>query len=176
MLNTVKLLDGSEISWDEFSRWSYQKQRAAILGTSEETRKRLREIKARTNCSHSAETIEKIRQSMLDRLAAGWRPASGEKISKKLKGRKFSTESLEKRKATRIARGLVGKGSYLARGIKPSMGAAKAVQTPFGLFISKTAAAEAMRKMGTLNPLHRLKEALISDPKNYYLVKKNNLD
>jgi hypothetical protein len=31
MLNTVKLINGTEVSWEEFSRWSVKKQRANLV-------------------------------------------------------------------------------------------------------------------------------------------------
>jgi hypothetical protein len=85
-------------------------------------------------------------------------------------GKKQSSDALAKRKASRVANGIDVKGSYKARGLKPNMGKALAVHTPFGTFISKKAAIKAMEKLGVLNAKHRFAEALVNDPKNYYLI------
>lgn len=85
-------------------------------------------------------------------------------------GKKLSADALAKRKASRVANGIDVKGSYKARGLKPNMGKALAVRTPFGTFISKKAAIKAMKKLGVLNATHRFAEALVNDPKNYYLI------
>lgn len=173
MLNKVKLLNGTEVDWEEFSLWSNKKQIGALIPVSEETRAHLRAIKANMDCSHSPETKEKMRQLLAARLASGWRP-NGAKSALKLRGRKRPQGVTEKIMATRKARGLIGKGSLLARGIKPHYKNAHSIQTPFGLFVSKAQAGEAWSKMGIRNARNKLAEALIKDPNNFYLIGKKD--
>ncbi|QWD08406.1 hypothetical protein G6716_04880 [Polynucleobacter paneuropaeus] len=173
MLNKVKLANGTEVDWEVFCLWSNKKQLGALIPVSEETRSRLRAAKANMDCSRSPETREKIRQAIAARLASGWKP-NGAKSALKLRGRKRPQEVTDQIMATRKARGLIGKGALLARGIKPHYKNAHSIQTPFGLFVSKAQATEAWSKMGIRNARNKLAEALIKDPNNFYLIEKKD--
>jgi hypothetical protein len=115
MLNNVKLANGTEVSWDEFSRWSCYKQNANLLGTSNKTREKIKAWYA----------VEENRE-LHRRNHEGIKP---------------SQESIQKMLATRKKNGY-GKGSSKRLGWKVSRGKSKPVQTPWGHFQSISFAAQ----------------------------------
>lgn len=54
MLDKVKLLNGTEVTWEEFSRWSVKKQRANLikpnLPSKEEMSRRIKEGRKKAGC------------------------------------------------------------------------------------------------------------------------------
>ena len=92
MLNKVKLANGTEVTWEEFSKWSNNKQRMNLTPTfkgkthSEESRKKGGAKVSKANKGHivTAETRAKISESN--------------------KGRKVSEESLIKRRKTWLSK------------------------------------------------------------------------
>jgi hypothetical protein len=88
MLNKVKLANGSEVTWEEFSKWSNNKQRMSLTPS----------FKGKT---HSEESRKqggaKVSQANKGRIVSDETRA---KISESTKGRKVLEESLVKRRAT----------------------------------------------------------------------------
>jgi len=121
MLNKVKLANGTEVTWEEFSKWSARKQNASLQpnrkgkkhtqesldkrketwlsadrSLTEEHKDKLRGIK------RSEEFKANLRKPKTDEQKSKLRGRKlSEETKNKLRGRKLSEETLAKRKATR---------------------------------------------------------------------------
>jgi hypothetical protein len=132
MLNTVKLANGTVVTWEEFSKWSSQKQRNSLLppslghkATKEESENRskaqkLRHIKNPT----SEETKQKISEKHLNKKRTDEHKEAMRKGWEKLKASGWTSKK---------------KGEPL-----PSQW--KRIVTPNGIFPSKKALAERIQK------------------------------
>ena len=93
MLNKVKLANGTEVDWEEFSLWTTRKQNMNLIShkQSEESRKKL-SIAGKGKVI-SEETREKLRNANLGKIVT---EETRKKISKSSKGKVISEQTRKK--------------------------------------------------------------------------------
>ena len=174
MLDRVKLLNGNEVSWDEFIRWSLKKQRANLvkpnLPSKEEMTRLIKE--GRKNAGLYDNPYQKEMTSRKGGFVCPYghfANRSEAAIYAQSKGLNNAIKKFSLFCKTDPNNYYYFFGSY----IKPTSKIhCKPIKTPFGSFESKKEAMEEMRKRGIPNPYHAIKKALVNDPDNYYFIKK----
>lgn len=173
MLDKVKLLNGTEVTWEEFSRWSVKRQRANLikpnLPSKEEMSRRIKEGRKKAGL-YDNPTAQSYRKGgfvcpyghFKSRFEAA-KFAESKGVANAVK--KFS--ALSKSDPSNYYYVL---GPY-AKPREGSKSHKKPIQTPFGFFESKKMALEKMKELGMPNPYHNLKKKLLLDPKNYFFIK-----
>lgn len=149
MLEKVILLNGKEVSWEEFSRWSSIKQRNNLIPKSDEIRETLRNN--RLGQKYSQETREKISHALLNIP-----PHEREIINAKNKATRARIALKKAGKVKRVTTENKNKGEFVC---------------PYGTFPTRALAAEAAKAAGLEYAVSKLRDRTKNDPKNYYFKK-----
>lgn len=179
MLEKVTLLNGKEVSWEEFSLWSNKKQRANLVGynwpSKVEMSRLIKEGRKRAGLYDNPYQITATERKggfvcpyghFANRMEAA-KYAQSKGLNNAIK--KFA--QLCKSDPTNYYY-IQGAYSKPSKSNKSHSASCKPINTPFGVFESKKEAMEEMRKQGIPNVYHALKKSLLRDPKNYFFIEK----
>jgi hypothetical protein len=176
MLNKVKLLNGTEVDWEEFSLWSNKKQRANLIGYEWPSKEKM-SLLIKEGRKKAGLYDNPYQKQMIDRKGGFVCPyghfanrIAAAKYAQS-KGLNNAIKKFSQLCKTDPSNYYYVQGPYSKKSRSVSC---KPINTPFGVFESKKDAMEEMHRQGIPNVYHALKKALLRDPKNYFFIEKNS--